>query len=330
MSAEKLSDSKEAENEKTSTVTEPESEKETKTDVVEEFSSADDNSEEDYDDDGAEHLEIDFGHLAAFNTNPLSEKLMNQTAKREDYLRETATANVDIILEKICALAKNQSSISTVQLPKPITKLPRQKPIPEPKQETKWDKFAKEKGVQNKKRERMVWDDETQTWKPRWGHKRINDEQSEWVVEVKAKDDPTVDQFHKKRSDKKLRVLKNRQKELRNLDRNSKSKPLPAGIANDLTSKGRGEKGKGKGKQRTEQALKAAQTSTASLGRFDAEIAGEPKRKIGNKRRNFRPNEKLNDRERDSKVLARILGKPLNGLKMGSAESGRKLKKRRK
>jgi regulator of ribosome biosynthesis len=48
------------------------------------------------------------------------------------------------------------------------------KPIPPPKKETRWEKFAKEKGIQNRKRSRMVWDEASQEWKPRWGFDRAN------------------------------------------------------------------------------------------------------------------------------------------------------------
>lgn len=50
----------------------------------------------------------------------------------------------------------------------------RAKPIPEAKKETKWEKFAKEKGIQKKKRARMIWDEQTNEWRPRWGYKRAN------------------------------------------------------------------------------------------------------------------------------------------------------------
>lgn len=87
---------------------------------------------------------------------------------------------------------------------------------PQSKPKTKWEEFAEKKGIQNTKRDRMIWEDETQSWKPRWGYKRGKDEQSDWVQELKDGDDPTVDKFHEKRGEKKLRVLKNRQKQLRN------------------------------------------------------------------------------------------------------------------
>ena len=42
------------------------------------------------------------------------------------------------------------------ELPAPIYRLPREKPVPEEKAETKWEKFAKTKGITKTKRSRMV------------------------------------------------------------------------------------------------------------------------------------------------------------------------------
>ena len=39
--------------------------------------------------------------------------------------------------------------VKCVQLPAPTTKLPREKPIPKPKTLTKWEAFAKSKGLFN-------------------------------------------------------------------------------------------------------------------------------------------------------------------------------------
>ena len=50
----------------------------------------------------------------------------------------------------------------------------RAKPIPLPKKFTKWEQFAKEKGITNKKKARMVWDEEHGEFRPRWGYKRAN------------------------------------------------------------------------------------------------------------------------------------------------------------
>ena len=60
---------------------------------------------------------------------------------------------------------------SQAELPPPSTVLPREKPIPKAAPPTRWELFAKEKGIKKRKRERMVFDDEKKEWAPRWGYK---------------------------------------------------------------------------------------------------------------------------------------------------------------
>ena len=50
-----------------------------------------------------------------------------------------------------------------VPLPDPEFRLPREKPLPKKKELTKWQKYAQEKGIQNRKRDRMVWDEASQS-----------------------------------------------------------------------------------------------------------------------------------------------------------------------
>jgi regulator of ribosome biosynthesis len=72
-------------------------------------------------------------------------------------------------------------------LPPPTTLLPRTKPLPKPKPPTRWERFAAAKGIQKKRRERMIWDEERQDWVPRWGRGGKNKETEEaWLAEVKA------------------------------------------------------------------------------------------------------------------------------------------------
>jgi len=47
-----------------------------------------------------------------------------------------------------------------LQLPPPRFRLPREKKIPEAKSQTKWEKFAESKGIQKRKRSRMVFDED--------------------------------------------------------------------------------------------------------------------------------------------------------------------------
>jgi hypothetical protein len=72
-------------------------------------------------------------------------------------------------------------------LPPIETELPRAKPLPKPKQATKWEQFAAAKGIQKKRRERKLWDEEKQEWVNRWGRGGKNKEAEEqWAVEVPA------------------------------------------------------------------------------------------------------------------------------------------------
>jgi regulator of ribosome biosynthesis len=58
----------------------------------------------------------------------------------------------------------------TVKLGVPTTILPREKPCPIEKGKTKWEKFREEKGLPaRKKRSRLVFDEITNDWVPRWG-----------------------------------------------------------------------------------------------------------------------------------------------------------------
>jgi regulator of ribosome biosynthesis len=72
-------------------------------------------------------------------------------------------------------------------LPKEVFRFPREKRLPEPKAETIWEKFARDKGIKKKKRERMIYDDEQQEFRPRYGYKGANSRIEEHaIVEIKA------------------------------------------------------------------------------------------------------------------------------------------------
>ena len=76
-----------------------------------------------------------------------------------------------------------------VTLPKPILVLPRYLPIPKEKPLTKWEKYRKEKGIQNKKRSRMVYSELAKDWVPRWGKgsaKKIEEQAMKVIGEYNA------------------------------------------------------------------------------------------------------------------------------------------------
>ena len=101
--------------------------------------------------------------------------------------------------------------------------LPREKRIPEAKSETKWEKFAKEKGIKNKKRERMVFDEDQEEYRPRFGYKRANNGVLDMpIVEVKDGEDPFADPWAEARKDKKGRIEKNLKNQIKNKIRSGK------------------------------------------------------------------------------------------------------------
>jgi len=72
-------------------------------------------------------------------------------------------------------------------LPSIETPLPRAKPLPKPKAPTKWEQFAAAKGIQKKRREKKIWDEEKQEWVDRWGRGAKNKQvEEQWAVEVPA------------------------------------------------------------------------------------------------------------------------------------------------
>jgi hypothetical protein len=95
-------------------------------------------------------------------------------------------------------------------LPDRTTRLPRAKHVPKPKPMTRWEKFAKEKGIAKKgSRDRMVFDEATGEFKPRWGYKRARDDTGEWGIEYKRGEDTYTDKFEERQLKKKQRVIKN-------------------------------------------------------------------------------------------------------------------------
>ena len=61
-------------------------------------------------------------------------------------------------------------------LPHGSTSFPRSKPLPpQEKPMTKWEKFAKEKGIKKRKRSKTVYDEQSDEWKRRHGYDKASD-----------------------------------------------------------------------------------------------------------------------------------------------------------
>ena len=81
------------------------------------------------------------------------------------YLLEVARDNTQLLFNRLWDLPveKVQNTI-TIELPDCKTRLPREKPVPKPKAESKWDKYASVKGIQKRKKSRMLFDEELQVY----------------------------------------------------------------------------------------------------------------------------------------------------------------------
>jgi len=219
---------------------------------------------------------IDVGHLYINDLQPIDEKELK--ANPEGFLSALARDNAQLLFKKVWELPiERVDNVITCTLPAPTTRLPREKKIPKPKPLTRWEKFAKDKGINNKKRGRMVYDEEHEAWKPRYGYKRGNDDTKEWCIEVPVNADPNEDQFQKRTKDKKERVAKNELQRLTNISKSSK-----AGGTNMV-----GKVDHKKAKDNIDKEINLAKASTASLGKFQERLPKEKETKNKGQKRKF-------------------------------------------
>jgi len=249
----------------------------------------------------------DLGNLALFDYAPFDLGISEET------LQSRARENAQALLNKIfmCPSELAPDNIGRLALlPEPSTPLPREKPVPKPKALTTWEKFARTKGIQNRKRGRMVYDEMKEEWAPRYGYKRANDESQEWAIEAKPGEDPSVDPWTAQRQEKKARVAQNSKKQLNNLRAAAPGDRLPGTM--DLTkavrpaSKKRSQKEDKKEKHHVEVTLAVAQSSTASMGRFDKLRNNEKPQKQSSLK--GKKSAQSNEKKQSLSVLKQVLG----------------------
>lgn len=123
---------------------------------------------------------------------------------REEILK-LARENVQLLVNNIFSQeTRREAHAILAVLPDASTRLPREKKvrvevfpfepartaaaqIPKPKPPTRWEKFAMLKGIQNRKRSRMVYDEAHDEYRPRWGYKRANNKEF-GIIELNAND----------------------------------------------------------------------------------------------------------------------------------------------
>ena len=313
------------------------------------------------DPDKADDLGYDLHHLVACDAQPRDGPALARmsVALRNQALHKSARDNAQLLFNRIFQLDTVDSNDGLLAVlpdadprdPGCVERLlPRHRPVPVPKPETRWEKFAKEKGIKGRKRDRMVLDERTGEYKPRWGYGRANDDTNDWAIPVGPHDDPFADPFEARKIAKKERVLKNNLKQMANMDRAAgirTSHGMKANLVGRSMKGGGG--GLGKGKKRSKHGLGAdtgvalvdTQRSDASMGKFAKLNSGEKKADRGGRRRKrsaVTPNDS-SERDMTLAVMNKLLGKTVgaagrietrNDSGMSKGAGGKKGKKKKK
>lgn len=284
--------------------------------------------------------QVDVGNLLAFNPN---HRFPSAPSSRGELVKEILTEGTKLVQEIANKLFNFPSTETNdgpiVQLPPPTTKLPREKHIPRPKPPTKWEEFALKKGIQKRKKEKVVWDEQTNQFKRRHGYDRVNDDNDVPIIEAKESDEPGVDPFAKRLDDKKKRVGKQEKNRLQNLKAAEKAGALPSHVqlaATSLPISGTKAQPKKIGKDELGDVAGLAATSTASGGKFDKKLPGEKPPKKQGKHHKYLPvvsgrGDVNAEKEQTNNVLSKIFSKHSHEiLNVGKAINMYNVKKEKK
>lgn len=147
-------------------------------------------------------------YLTATDPNPLppSAQLLSQPrSDLETLLKATARDGAQSLVTQLLtdssiSIVSNPTGLSMTLPPSNPPLLPRRQQLPKPKTPTKWEAFAKKKGVGKyagnakggaaleEKRKNLVYDEASGEWVKKWGYKGKNHRDGgEWLVELDDK-----------------------------------------------------------------------------------------------------------------------------------------------
>ncbi|CAN0900236.1 Ribosome biogenesis regulatory protein homolog [Linum grandiflorum] len=262
--------------------------------------------------------QVDLGHLMAFDPY---HHFPSTPSSREELVKQSLKKGAELV-QTIADSLFNLPSTEDIQgplvrLPPPTTRLPREKHLPVPKPPTKWEEFARSKGIQKRKKDKVVWDETTGTWKRSYGYDRVNDDADVPIMDAKMTDEPGSDPFAQRKADKKKKVGKQENNRLQNLKQAAKVNALPSHVqlaATSLPITGTQALPKKITKDELGSVAGLAATATASGGKFDKKVRGEKPAKHEGKHRKFLPAAEGSgmgnqEREQTDKVLSKLMSK---------------------
>jgi regulator of ribosome biosynthesis len=172
---------------------------------------------------------FDLGILLANDPNPLNLDASDIEGSLAATARDGAQALINQLLTT-CPISSTPAGV-LLSLPASTTALPREKPVPAPKAETKWEAFAKRRGIKPKTREQrrnLQYNEAKGEWERKWGYKGANKTiENDWLVEVDMKKEAERKEGTTIRGDKrrerKERIKRNERRMRKNL-RNAEEK----------------------------------------------------------------------------------------------------------
>lgn len=151
------------------------------------------------------------GQLCATDPNPLppaKDILSQPLSSRNDILKVIARDGAQSLLRTLLTSPETQiqstpdSLVMSLPHVQDADRTPRWKPLPKPKEPTKWEAFARKKGIGKfggnlkggaaleDRRKNAVFNEETGRWEKKWGYKGKKEEgavQADWLVELDDK-----------------------------------------------------------------------------------------------------------------------------------------------
>ena len=118
---------------------------------------------------------FDLGHLLVEDPNPITLDHDDLEQSLASVARDGAQSLINQLLTT-CPLTSTREGV-LLGLPAPATRLPREKPVPQARPPTKWERFAEKKGIKAKTREQrrnLAYDEESGEWKRKWGYQGLN------------------------------------------------------------------------------------------------------------------------------------------------------------
>eukprot|EP00931_Biecheleriopsis_adriatica_P031479 TRINITY_DN18457_c0_g1_i1.p1 TRINITY_DN18457_c0_g1~~TRINITY_DN18457_c0_g1_i1.p1 ORF type:complete len:310 (+),score=80.19 TRINITY_DN18457_c0_g1_i1:51-980(+) len=245
-----------------------------------------------------DNLTYDLKHMAAYDISPIPSGTDLAAYSRD---------SVQLLINKLFALPRSTNEEGTaVSLPaEEVFRLPRAKPVPKEKPKTRWQKFMEERGMKKRKRSKLVWDEIEEDWKPRWGYKsaKKSAENAKWFHEVGQHENPSENPFDKASAEKRLLKARQKMREVRNKVEAAGGK-LRASVPDLQSGGGRSAH---RGKDGLREAIKRAQVSSASFGKFDRIAPNEATNLQPKQKKGVAPVSGGAEKERYLKAASRVL-----------------------